>query len=102
MAISYARQPDTVLRWERVLSTSLPARARREWDWSHWRILLSGVTTGMVVASATFCVFDLRNILRVNLFLSELAGRADWQSIIARFGASGFSSLRAFVTFDYI
>lgn len=56
----------------------------------------------MVVASATFCVFDLLNILRVNLFLSELAGRADWQSIIARFGASGFSSLRAFVTLDYI
>ena len=56
----------------------------------------------MVVASATFCVFDLLNILRVNLFLSELAGRADWQSIMARFGASGFSSLRAFVTFDYI
>ena len=56
----------------------------------------------MVVAFATFCVFALLNILRVNLFLSELAGRADWQSIMARFGASGFSSLRAFVTFDYI
>ena len=64
--------------------------------------LSSGVTTGLVVAFATFCVFDLLNILRVNLFLNELTGRADWQSIMARFGASGFSSLRAFVTLDYI
>ena len=64
--------------------------------------LSSGVTTGMIVAFATFCVFDLLNILRVNLFLNELTGRADWQNIMARFGASGFSSLRAFVTLDYI
>ena len=64
--------------------------------------LISGVTTGMVVAFATFCVFDLLNILRVNLFLNELTGRADWQSLMARFGASGFSSLRVFVTLDYI
>jgi hypothetical protein len=64
--------------------------------------LLSGVTTGVVVAFATFCVFDLLNILRVNLFLNELTGRADWQSIIARFGASGSSNFRAFVTLDYL
>src|SRR5262245_9181948 len=36
------------------------------------RRLLSGVTTGMVVSFATFCVFDLLNLLRVNLFLAEL------------------------------
>ena len=37
-----------------------------------------GVATGMLVAFATFCVFDLIVIARVNLFLSELTGRADW------------------------
>jgi hypothetical protein len=63
---------------------------------------LSGVTTGMLVAFATFCVFDLLVILRVNLFLGELTGRADWQNMIGRFQASGFDSLRTFVNVDYI
>jgi hypothetical protein len=63
---------------------------------------LSGVTTGMLVAFATFCVFDLLVILRVNLFLSELAGRADWQNMMGRFQASGFDSLRTFVNIDYV
>jgi len=64
--------------------------------------LLSGVATGVVVAFATFCVFDLLNLVRVNLFLDQLTGRADWQSMMARFRASEFDSLRTFVTLDYI
>ena len=63
---------------------------------------LSGVTTGMLVAFATFCVFDLLVILRVNLFLSELTGRADWQNMMGRFQASGFDSLRTFVNVNYL
>jgi hypothetical protein len=63
---------------------------------------VSGVTTGMLVAFATFCVFDLLVILRVNLFLSELTGRADWQSMMGRFQASGFDSLRTFVNVNYL
>jgi hypothetical protein len=67
----------------------------------HGRVL-SGVATGLVVAFATFCVFDLLNLVRVNVFLYDLTGRADWQSMIARFRASEFDSVRAFVTMDYI
>jgi len=63
---------------------------------------VSGVTTGMLVAFATFCVFDLLVILRVNLFLSELTGRADWQNMMGRFHASGFDSLRTFVNVNYL
>ena len=63
---------------------------------------LTGVTTGMLVAFATFCVFDLLVILRVNLFLSELTGRADWQNMMGRFHASGFDSLRTFVNVNYL
>ena len=63
---------------------------------------LSGVTTGMLVAFATFVVFDLMVILRVNLFLSEITGRADWRNMMWRFQASGFDSFRAFVNVDYI
>ena len=64
--------------------------------------LFSGVATGVVVAFATFCVFDLLNLVRVNLFLGELTGRADWQSLMGRFRASGSDNLRTFVTLEYI
>jgi hypothetical protein len=64
--------------------------------------LLSGVRTGIVVAFATFCVYDVPVLLRVNLFLNELTGRADWQNMVMRFRDSGSDSLRAFVNLDYI
>ena len=63
---------------------------------------VSGVTTGMLVAFATFCVFDLMVIVRVNLFLSEITGRADWRNMMWRFQASGSDSLRTFVNVNYI
>ena len=64
--------------------------------------VLSGVTTGAVVAFATFCVFDVLVLLRVNVFLNELTGRADWQNMMRRFRASDFDSLRAFVNLEYL
>jgi len=64
--------------------------------------LLSGVTTGLVVAFATFCAYDLLILIRVNVFLTELTGRADWQNLMARFKASESSDLRAFVSLDYL
>ena len=64
--------------------------------------LLSGVTTGMAVAFATFCVFDALVLLRVNVFLNELTGRADWQNMAMRYRASDFDSLRLFVNLDYL
>ena len=63
--------------------------------------LLSGVTTGMIVAFATFMSFDLFILLRVNLFLNELTGRADWQSMMLRFRGSDVDNLRLFVNLDY-
>ena len=62
----------------------------------------SGVAAGMVVAFATFSVFVVLNFLRVNLFLHELTDRADWQSMMTRFRASGAESLRLFVNLDYL
>jgi hypothetical protein len=64
--------------------------------------LLSGVTTGMIVAFATFMSFDLLILLRVNLFLNELTGRADWQSVLLRFRSSDVENLRLFVNLDYV
>jgi hypothetical protein len=60
------------------------------------------VTTGLCVAFATFCVFDALVLLRVNLFLGELTGRDDWQSMLRRFHTSSFESLRLFINLDYI
>jgi hypothetical protein len=64
--------------------------------------LFSGVTTGVTVAFATFLAFDLLILIRVNLFLNELTGRADWQNLMMRFRASDFDSLRLFVNLDYV
>jgi uncharacterized membrane protein (UPF0136 family) len=64
--------------------------------------LLSGVATGLIVAFATFCVFDVLNFVRINVFLYELTGRADWQNMMARFRASDYDSLRTFVTLEAI
>jgi hypothetical protein len=64
--------------------------------------LWTGVTTGFVVAFGTFCIFYVLNLLRVNLFLAEMTGRADWQNMMQRFRASGFDSLRLFINVDYL
>ena len=64
--------------------------------------LSTGVTTGLVVAFGTFCIFCALNLLRVNLFLAHLTGRADWQSMMQRFRASEFDSLRLFINLDYL
>ena len=62
----------------------------------------SGVTAGMRVAFATFCVYSLLVLLRVELFLADLTARSDWQGLVARFRESGVENLRRFVTLDYV
>jgi hypothetical protein len=62
----------------------------------------SGVTTGMLVALATFWAFEVLILVRVNVFLSDLTDRADWQNVMLRYRASGFESLRLFVNLDYV
>jgi hypothetical protein len=62
----------------------------------------SGVTTGVAVAFATFCLFEAFIVLRVNLFLERLTDRVDWQRLMARFLASGDPSLRSFVNLEYL
>ena len=64
--------------------------------------LLSGVAAGATVAFATFCIFDVLVLFRVNLFLNELTARDDWQNMMQRFRASEFDSLRFFVNLDYL
>jgi len=64
--------------------------------------VLSGVRTGAIVAFGTFVAYDLLIFLRINLFLDQLSGRADWQYMMTRFRASGLDSLRLFVNVDYV
>ena len=64
--------------------------------------VLSGVATGAFVAFVTFCIYDLLVVVRVNLLLDELTGRADWQNLMAQFKASGYDSLRTFVNLENI
>ena len=64
--------------------------------------LSNGVTTGLVVAFGTFCVFYVLNVVRVNLFLADLTGRTDWQNMMRNFRGSEFDSLRMFVNVEYL
>ena len=61
-----------------------------------------GVKTSALLALVTFAVFSAINLLRVNLFFSEIVGRPDWQNMLVRFQASGFHSFRAFVNVEYL
>ena len=60
------------------------------------------LVAGVLVGAATMTVFHLAAIIRVNLFLDQIRGRDDWQNLVARFHASGFTSLRAYANYTYI
>ena len=64
--------------------------------------LLDGVKVAAIVAFVTFVVFDVAAIIRVNVFLDVLTHRSDWQNLLVRFQASGFTSLRAYANYEYI
>ena len=57
---------------------ALPALSRRDGSGR----ILDGLKVGVTVAFATFVVFALANLLRVNLFLDAIRDRADWQNVI--------------------
>ena len=62
----------------------------------------AGVTAGVLVALVTFSVLDVMVIVRANLFLEELSLRHDWRTLMARFPASGYDSLRAYINMHYL
>jgi len=60
------------------------------------------LTMGGAVACVTFAVFVVARLITVNLTLETTSQRLDWQSLLARFEASGFRSLRAYANYEYI
>jgi hypothetical protein len=64
--------------------------------------ILDAVKVAAIVAFVTFVIFDLAAIVRVNLFLDALIHRSDWQNLLVRFQASGFTNLRMYANYEYI
>ena len=64
--------------------------------------IVEAVKAEAITAFITFVVFDLAAIVRVNLFLDVLSHRSDWQNLLVRFQASGFTSLRVYANYEYI
>jgi hypothetical protein len=65
--------------------------------------LTEAVQAGTVFAFATFAVFWVANIVRVNLFLDTLREWPGWQqTVVARYRESGFGSFRAFTNYEYL
>jgi len=69
---------------------------------SHGR-LMDAVKAGAVFAFATFAIFWIANIVRVNLFLDILRELPGWQqTVVARYREGGFESFRSFVNYEYL
>ena len=65
--------------------------------------LTDAVKAGTVFAFATFAIFWMANIVRVNLFLDLLREWPGWQqSVVARYSESGSKSFRAFTNYEYL
>jgi hypothetical protein len=64
--------------------------------------LWHAIKVGMTAACVTFLVFDILNLARVNLFLEKIQHRSDWQNLVSRYHASGFSSLRTYANYEYV
>ena len=64
--------------------------------------IVDSVKVATIVAFVTFVVFDLAAIVRVNLFLDALTHRSEWQNLLVRFQASGFTSLRVYANYEYL
>jgi hypothetical protein len=64
--------------------------------------LADAIKVGTTIAFATFLVYIVANFVRVNVFLDTIRFRQDWLNLVRRFHASGSSSLRAFVNYDYL
>jgi hypothetical protein len=60
------------------------------------------VVSGIVIGAVTMAVAYVSSIVRVNLFLDQISGRADWVNLMARFRASDFHSLRAYANYEYL
>jgi len=63
--------------------------------------LADAIKVGTTIAFATFLVYIVANFVRVNVFLDTIRFRQDWLNLVRRFHASGSSSLRALVNYDY-
>jgi hypothetical protein len=65
--------------------------------------LTEAAKAGTVLAFATFAIFWVANIVRVNLFLDMLREWPGWQqAVVARYRESGFESFRAFTNYQYL
>lgn len=64
--------------------------------------VLQGISVGVTVAVASFVVFYMANLVRVNLFLETIRFRTDWHGVLVRFPRSGFTNFRAFANWEWI
>jgi hypothetical protein len=61
--------------------------------------LLDAIKVGATVAFVTFVVYDLSQLIRVNVFLDAIRHRSDWRHMMSQFERSGYESLRWYVSY---
>ena len=60
------------------------------------------VVAGMLLGAATLLALHVAAIARVVLFADTIRARDDWQNLILRYEHSGFATLRAYATYEYV
>ena len=63
--------------------------------------LSEAAKAGALVALATFTVFSVLVLVRVNVFLESLLRRTDWQGLLRRYQESDFGSFRTYANYTY-
>ena len=64
--------------------------------------IADAVRAGLLAMCVSMLIGQIETLLRVNMFLNVIQYRDDWQNLVARFHASGFSTLRAYANYEYL
>ena len=60
------------------------------------------VAAGLLVGAATLFALHVAAIARVVMFTDTIRARDDWHNLVLRYQRSGFGSLRAYATYEYV
>jgi hypothetical protein len=65
------------------------------------RSLAQAIKAGALIGFVTFAIFQVGNLVRVNLFLDTVSHRDDWRNMLSSYRTSGFGSFRAYTNYIY-
>jgi uncharacterized membrane protein len=65
------------------------------------RSLAHAIKAGALIGFVTFAIFQVGNLVRINVFLDTVSHRDDWRNMLSNYRASGFGSFRTYTNYIY-